>query len=149
MLLEIFINFLIRSFHLVGQLLLGVGLRQDSSLLKFYLQVDLALLVGSRGNRALFPDQHLSELLLDLLKLFLRNLTAGELRVLGLSVVYELVKPCLVSGLLEKLFDLLFGYLRTSGASSLRFEIVLGQYNRSNEVELTFYFRFIAYAFSA
>src|SRR6266498_935849 len=129
MLLKIFINFLIRRFHLVDQLLLGVGLRQVPSLLKLYLQVDIALLV--------------------LLKLFLRNLTAGELRVLGLSVVYELVKPCLVSGLLEKLFDLLFGYLRTSGASSLRFEIVLGQYNRSNEVELTFYFRFIAYAFSA
>src|SRR5213595_434823 len=134
MLLDIVVNFLICGFHLIGQLLLGIGLSQDSSLLKFYLQVDGPILVGSLGKRPLFSDQHLSKLPPHLLNLLIRNLATGELRVFSLSIVYELVKPCLVGRLLEKVFYLLVRDIWTGGPSSLGFEIILGQDNRSNQV---------------
>jgi len=46
--------------------------------------------------------------MLDLLKLFFGNLlTARQLRIFRLGVVNELVKGGLISGLLEKVFNLL------------------------------------------
>src|SRR5204863_8836255 len=133
MLLDIVVNFLICGFHLIGQLLLGVGLSQDSSLLKFYLQIDGPILVGSLGKGPLFSNQHLSELPPHLLNLLIRNLATGELRVFSLSVVYKLIKSCLVGRLLEKVFDFLFRDIWTGRSGSLRLKVVFSKDNRSTE----------------
>jgi len=66
----------------------------------------------------------LSQLLPNLLQLLVRNLTAGNLGVFSFGVIYELIKLCLVSRLLEKLVYFLIRNIRPGSSSSLCFALV-------------------------
>src|SRR5712691_2960738 len=149
MLSYVSINFLLRGLHLVSQLLLSIGLRQDSRLLEFYLQFDRMLPVNAGSNCATLPNENLSQLAFDLLKLLLGNLAAGKLRIFGLRVVDELIKLCLISGLFEKVFYLLVSNVWTSSSDTLRLKIIFSDNNGSDQIKLTLYVRLVCNTFGA
>ena len=108
----------------------------------FTCKSNVALLIDARGNCPLLADEHLAQLVPDLFHLFFRNLAAGHLRVLRLGIVNELIKPCLVTGLFEKLFNLLVGDVWWRSGSQ-RFEIVLRYDDRPNQFKLSLNLRTI------
>src|SRR5437763_7362753 len=85
-----------------NQSLLSIGRRQQSRLLKHDLQLNIALLIETRGNTLALAEKDCRQLSSNFLHLLIWNLLTSHHWIAGLRIGDELLKSFLLTGLFEE-----------------------------------------------